>query len=210
MMRHAAVLVILGALASGCLLKDELHTWYVDHTGAVAWVVIEKDVRSDAQAAFDREAEEVAYWTAVKSETHHMARGLRQLGAQAMRTRVLRAETPFTVVTEGRFAGLDQLGQRLIVHAGLSGVSIVRQHEGMWEWTLTASDPHATSGAGGDLDEGIAALVAGLDRLRVVLVSGRFEHAAGFELSQDRRIAILAEDPPASDTAMMTLTLRWK
>lgn len=210
MLRHAALLLVLGTLTSGCLLKDELHTWYVDRTGAVLWVVIEKDVRSDAQAAADRDGEEATYWTSVKSETHHMARGLRLLGAEAMRTRAVRAESPFTVVTEGRFTGLGELGQRLIVHAGLTGSSIVTRADGMWEWTMTVRDPHATGDSMERVDDGLAALVAGLDKLQVVLVSGRFEEATGFGLSSDHRIATLKEDPSSNDESSVTLMLKWK
>ena len=207
---QAALLLVLGTLASGCLLKDELHAWYVDRTGGVVWVVIEKDIRSDAQAAADRDGEEATYWASVKSETHHMARGLRLLGAEAMRTRVLRAESPFTVVTEGRFAGLGELGQRLIVHAGLTGSSIATRADGKWEWTMTVRDPHATGDSTERVDDGLAALVAGLDKLEIVLVSGRFEDATGFDLSSDRRIATLKEDSSGNDESTVTLMLRWK
>jgi hypothetical protein len=208
--QRAAFLAILGTVTSGCLLKDELHTWYVDRIGGVVWVVTEKDVRSDAQAAADRDGEEAAYWASVKSETHHMARGLRLLGAEAMRTRVLRAESPFTVVTEGRFSGLGELGQRLIVHAGLTGSSIVTRPDGIWEWTMTVRDPHATGDSVERVDDGLTALLASLDKLQIVLVSGRFEAATGFDLSSDRRIASLTEEAPKSDETTITLMLRWR
>lgn len=208
-LQRAAFLAILGTVASGCLLKDEVHTWYVDRTGGVVWVVAEKDVRSDAQAAVDRDEEEAAYWAAVRSEMHPMARGLRLLGAEAMRTRAVRAESPFTVLTEGRFTGLGELGQRLIVHAGLRGSSIVTRAEGSWEWTMTVRDPHATGDPVERVDDGVLALLAGLDQLQIVLVSGRFEEASGFTLSPDRRIASMNESPQ-SDESIIRLMLRWR
>lgn len=209
-LRRAAFLAILGMVASGCLLKDELHTWYVDRAGRVVWVVTEKDVRSDAQAAVDRDQEEAGYWAAVRSEMHPMARGLRLLGAETMRTRAVRAESPFTVVTEGHFTGLGELGQRLIVHAGLRGSSIVTRPDGMWEWTMTVRDPHATGDSMEHVDEGLASLLGGLDKLQIVLVSGRFEDATGFGLSSDRRIATLNEDPSSNDETTVTLMLKWR
>jgi hypothetical protein len=207
---RAAMLSVLGAMATGCLLKEESHTWYVDHTGAVTWMVTEKDVRSDAQAVVDRQAEESAYWQAVKSEMHPMARGLRLLGADGLRTRVVRGESPFTVVTDGRFTGLDELGRRILAHAGLSGSSMVSKPDGAWEWTMIARDPHASDNPGDRVDEGLAALLAGLDTLQVVLASGRFESAIGFDLSQDRRIASFRDDGVNSDEMTMRVGLRWR
>jgi hypothetical protein len=208
--RSITILAFLGAAASDCLLKDESHTWYVDTAGRVTWSVTEKDVRSDAQAAHDRDAEESAYWSSVRSEMHAMARGLRVLGAMELRTRALRAEVPFTVVTEGRFQGLDELGQRLISQAGLTGSSVVRNSDNTWEWSMTARDPHVTS-EHTNVDEGLQALVASLDRLQVVLVAGRFESAAGFDLSPDRRIASVKSDVAVGgEEPTVTIILRWK
>lgn len=208
--QRAAVLAILAILTSGCLLKDELHTWYVDRTGRVVWVVTEKDVRSDAPAAVDRDQEEAGYWAAVRSEMHPMARGLRLLGAEAMRTRAVRAESPFTVVTEGHFTGLGELGQRLIVHAGLRGSSVVTRADGMWAWTMTVRDPQATGDSMDHVDEGLASLLGGLDKLQIVQVSGRFEEAAGFSLSRDQRVASFNEDASNGDDTTIRLILRWR
>ena len=209
-LRRAAMLVTLSVLAAGCLLKEESHTWYIDQAGAVTWTVSEKDVRSDAQAMVDRYSEESSYWQAVKSEMHPMGRGLRLLGAEKLRTRVLRAEAPFTVVTEGRFSGLDELGRRLLAHAGLSGSSVVLSTNGTWEWTMTARDPHASDNSSERVDDGLMALLANLDRLQVVLVTGRFDSAAGFTLSQDQRIASIQSDSSNSQETTITLNLKWR
>ena len=125
------------------------------------------------------------------------------------RTDICFAESPFTVVTEGHFTGLVELGQRLIVHAGLRGSSVVTRADGMWEWTMTVRDPHATGDSIDDVDEGLASLLGGLDKLQIVLVSGRFEEAAGFSLSSDRRVASLKEEP-STDDQLVTLMLTWK
>jgi hypothetical protein len=56
--------------------------------------------------------------------------------------------------------------------------------------------------------------MADMDTLRVVLVAGRFEHAEGFELSSDRRVASLktkeesTHDQPEEPT--VKLRLAWK
>jgi hypothetical protein len=194
--RAAAAVTALSISATGCLLKDTTHTWYLAPAGSVTWVVLEQDVRSDAQSAPDRASEEAGYWAGVQAENHTMARALRLLGPIGLRTRILRGEVPFTVVTEARFPSLGELGQRLLGQLRLSGSSVVEQERDVWTWTMTIRDPHAESGA--DRPDGETAELAGsLSALRVVLVTGRFEDAQGFTLSSDRRIATF--DQKAAD-----------
>ena len=194
---------------SGCLIKDVGQTWYVDQEGAVTWVVIEKDVRSDAGASADRLGEEAAYYQAVMTEMHPVAQGFRAVGASRLRTRVLRAERPFTVVTEGRFSGLDVLGQGLIAAAALTGSSIVTRDAEAWEWTLTMRESQSDTSR--DVSEDVQALLTDFERLRVVLVAGRFDRAHGFTLSQDRRVASFSEDgmSDADADGLHVLRLRW-
>jgi hypothetical protein len=203
----AAALAI--PLISGCLIREVSQTWYVAGDGGVTWVVIEKDVRSDAAAAADRQSEEQTYYQAVTSEIHPVAQGFRAVGAARLRTRVLRGELPFTVVTEGRFPGLDVLGQRVLAAGGLTGASIVVHEAGAWEWTLTARE--GTSDLDRDVSDDVQALLMDLERLNVVLVAGRFEAAQGFTLSPDRRIATFAEDAErqADASGVIVLRLRW-
>ena len=188
LLRTAALVVVLPCLAAGCLVKGVTQTWYVDASGAVTWVVLEKDVRSDADAPKDRQDEEGAYWVAVQQGNHPMAAGLRELGATRPRMLLLRDEVPYTVQTEGRFSGLDVLGQRLIAAVGVSGTSIVTREGAVWEWTMTVRDPKAT-GAAAEPSDNVQDLTDHLDALTVVLTSGRFESGEGFEISRDRRSA---------------------
>jgi len=214
MARFLRVAAIVGAAAvvmSGCLLKDTSETWYVDASGAVNWVVQEKDVRSDASAMADRQQEESVYWLAVQQQRHPIAMGLQELGGAKVRTAVLRGEVPYTVQTDARFSGLDEIGRRLLAAVGALGESAVT-HEGQtWEWTFVARDPQSL-GAASEPSEGVSALVDELKSLRVVLLAGRFESAQGFSLSNDRRIATFDEDFAESQNEQPTVTikLRWK
>jgi prevent-host-death family protein len=211
LLRTLSLVVVASFIASGCLMKDVTETWYVDQGGAVTWVVLEKDVRSDANAVQDRLDEESTYWAAVQQGNHPMAAGLRELGATRPRTLLLRGETPYTVQTEGRFSGLDELGQRLIGSLGASGSSIVTRDGATWEWTMTARDPKA-SGTTVEPSPGIEDLTDHLDELRVVLISGRFESAEGFEISSDKRSATwtVEESQSSQDEENPTITLRLK
>ena len=195
-------------LGSGCLIKEVSETWYLDETGAVTWVVVEKDVRSDAQAAADRQNEEQGYYDAVRREDHPVARGLRALDAARLRTRILRSELPYTVVTEGRFTNLEVLGQRMIAATGLAGTSVLVCDGAAWEWTLSVRDPHAENTKP---NEDVTALMGELDKLSVVLANGRFESAQVFTISSDRRVATFDEDQikDADENAVVVLRLRW-
>ena len=205
-----AILVIAAAAltSGGCLLKDVTETWYLEPDGGVTWVVMEKDVRSDAQAEADRRNEEETYYQDVMREVHPAARGFRALGAARLRTRILRSEIPFSVVTEGRFAALDDLGQRIISMSGLAGTSLLTRDGASREWTFTIRDPHAENSRP---DEDVMALLGDLDTLQVVLVTGRFESAQLFEISADRRVARIdrAQLKDMDESAVLVLKLKW-
>ena len=100
---NLTALVAMALGAAGCLQRDIAETWYVDGNGAVTWVVSERNVRSDSQAALDRRTEEGEYWLAVQQDRHGMVEGFRELRAERIRTVVLRAESPYAIQTEGRF-----------------------------------------------------------------------------------------------------------
>jgi len=201
-------LMAVAVAAGGCLQRDVTETWYVDANGAVTWVVNEQNVRSDSQSAADRRTEEGEFWLAVQQDRHGIAEGLRELRAERMRTVVLRAESPYTVQTEGRFTGLDILGQRLIAATGMTGSSVVQRRETTWEWTMTLRDPSALD-AMGDPSSGLQSLLDGIEHLRVVLVAGRFEAAEGFSLSNDRRVATFdLKEGRGNDQSQPAITLR--
>jgi hypothetical protein len=211
--KSLVTVALAAVVTSGCLLKDVTQTWYIEPAGAVTWVVLEKDVRSDANAPADRIAEEGAYWTAVQQNSHPIAAGLRELGASHPRTVVLRGDVPYSVQTEGRFDGLDVLGQRLIAGVGASGSSVITRNGTTWEWTMVVRDPKA-EGATVEPSEGIKALTENMDALKVVLIAGRFESAQGFSISNDQRTATWVESQSQSkqdeENPTITLKLKWK
>lgn len=204
---------LAGILTSACLVRETSETWYVAANGEVHWVVTEKDVRSDAKALPDRQDEESGYWLAVQQERHPIAAGLRELGGSKVRTLVLRGESPYTVQTDAKFSGLDEIGRRIIAAIGGMGTSIVTRESGTWEWKFVLHDPSAERSVA-EPSEGVSALINDIEHLRIVLVSGRFEEADGFDLSDDRRVATIktlddrSHDQP--DEPIVTLRLVWK
>jgi hypothetical protein len=205
-------LAVAGLMTTGCLQKDMSETWYLEPAGAVSWAVVETDVRSDAQAAFDRQNEESGYFSGVQRQDHPIARAFRELGFIDVRTRVLRDTVPYTVSTDAKAGRLDVLGQRLIMRLGLAGTSVLDRQADAWQWTFTVRDPHAEN-ATAPVSEDLQTLMNGFEGLKVVLVSGRFEDAYGFTLSSDHRVAKIQKlDDQVNghdDDPVVVLRLRW-
>lgn len=193
--RGLVMVAALPFVAAGCLLKDRTDTWYLEPSGVVTWSVLEKDVRSDAKAAADRQTEEGTYMSDVRNQVHPIARGFRALGAAEIRTKILRGSVPYSVVTEARFASLETMGQMLIARTGLSGSSILERDAVGATWTLTMRDPHAADTPEQN-DQDLNALIEGLEGLKVTLIDGRFVAAGsqGFTISSDGRVATLLAD----------------
>jgi len=211
--RHLSAVIGTLMLTTGCLLKDTTETWYLGATGVVTWVVSESDVRSDAQAAVDRQNEETTYRLAVERQDHSVARGLRRLGFTDIRTVVLRRDAPVTVRTEARAVAIGELGLRILQQTGLAGNSTLVRDGKTWVWTFTARDPHAPD-VTTPVDEDVEALIDDLSQLKVVTIGGRFEAASGFELSADQRVATFKDrtgrdDAHDADATAITLRLSW-
>jgi hypothetical protein len=206
--RSTAALTALLFAASGCLLKEVNHTWYLDPvSGAVTWTVFERDVRSDAATLADRTIEELQYWNAVQTESHPVANGLREFGGLDLRTRVIRSRVPYSVVTDASFPAIDELGRRLMALAGLPGSSLLERDGDAVQWTLLVRDPHAEDPSPSDA---VSALLGDLLGLRVVLTEGRFESGVGFTFDADKRVARFEEPDEGVEQVMMELRLRWK
>ena len=210
-MRKLSVIaaVLLAMSAAACIKRDSAATWYVDAAGRVTWSILERDIRSDASARGDRDAEESQFIAAVKSNQHGAAKGLARLGASQLKVTILQEKPPFTVLTEGQFPGLDEMGQRLITRFGLSGASEVIRDGNTWTWSMHISDPKASAGPESDGNE-LADLLG--DRLTVALREGRFLSAVSFTLDDEARIATLKSDEKltADETGVMRFQLRWE
>lgn len=209
--RSAAVVAIAAALASGCLEKEERHTWYLDAaTSSVTWAVSEHDVRSDEKDSAKRLAEEADYWRNVRAETHGAARGFRALGGSRVRTLVLRGEVPFSIVTDAGFPTIDELGRRILARVDAIGTSVLERDGESLIWTMKATEGEGKPDQGSSDDVG--GVVLGLfESLRVVLPSGHFESAVGFKLDAHGRVATIDEDQfrEVDKNTEVVLILRW-
>lgn len=211
MLEIAAFLAATALVIPGCLLKETTQVCYIDASGGVTWVITETDVRSDANNATDRQQEESVYWLAVQQQRHPIAMGLQELGGTKVRTTALRTEAPYTVRTEARFSGLDEIGRRMLAAIGALGESTMKREGTKFEWKMVARDPHSI-GSVNEPSEGVSAVLSEFDSLRIVLLTGKFESADGFEISRDGRIATidkkLGENQPEEQA--ITIRLAWK
>ncbi len=186
--------------APGCLVKDVTQTVYLEPGGTVTWAVLEKDVRSDGHTADD----------AVAIGRHPVALAFSQLRPTDLRTTILRAERPYTVLTEARFTSLDQVMRLFTSKLGARATSTLERHNGLVMWTLTVYPGSMES----DENETVAPLIDFFDRGRFVLASGQFRGAVGLDLSEDRHVATIhmPEDVSgegASTTEPLRLSLEW-
>ena len=177
-----------------CLTKETSSTLYLDPGGTVTWSVLDRNVRSGG-------AEELEYLNAIVRDDHGVTRAFRKLGALEVSTQVLRSIRPYSVLAEGRFSGIDILGQRLLDACGLRGLSTLRQHpDGSTTWILVV---HADEQASADDSVGI-----GDDQTKIVLTRGRFLSAEGFVIAGDEA-TFPSDSPEPEEGTPITLSLTW-
>jgi hypothetical protein len=168
-------------MTAGCLQKETSHTLYLAPDGSVEWVTSEVNVHSDETDPGKRLAEEQQYIGAALVGTNDVARGFDALGPQsAVRTRVLRDERPFHVVTDAHFRATDRVLERLFTEMGVrTSASLVQDAD---QVTL-----RVRLDFGRPLDERetpVSALFDDIDHVRFVLTEGHFGAVTGFDVTE--------------------------
>ena len=186
--RIAAAAVLLAA--SACIKEENTVTLYVDPTGSVTWSIFEKNIRSDEKDRDARITEEQAFIVAARVHQHPAMTGMQRLAATDVKDTILQDKPPFSVMTEGRFRSLEELGRRLLVVYRMQGTSVVTRDQEKWVWTLTIEAVPS------DFSEQDTAELTALvgQKLHVALREGEFVDADGFSINEDRRLAELSGD----------------
>ena len=195
-LKHATLVPAL-ALCAACLDSDTLHDLYLDPDGSVVWTVTEREVRSTAESPEERRREEHEYLDAAAGEAHAVARGLWRAGARDVSTTVVRDARPLTVATRGAFGGIDEAFSGLLEGLGLEH-DVVLEAGADGALVLEIAFEERTDEAPVEPDEDVLALAGALGGVRVVLTSGVFVDASGFEVEPDGTAARMVE-PPFSD-----------
>jgi hypothetical protein len=209
-MRRWVVVVGAAALAlSGCILKDTTHTLLLEPGGAVTWVVVERNMRSDASTPAKRQAEETALLDGIQSGEHEVARALCELGASSVDVRLVRDCRPYAVWTEARFVAVDAMLEALLAELELPGtVELWREGE-LVHLELEASLQEDAATTTGD-DGAVLSLVGDLESLEIILSEGHFVAAQGFEVAGDRAVPLpLTEEQVKANGGRVSLSLTW-
>lgn len=184
-------------LAAGCVRKETSHTLYLDPNGAVTWMVLEKDIRSDAHDRRERDQKEEDFMAPRRSGEHGMAQALEQLDAEWVETRVLRDTRPYMVVTEARFDSLDRVIQSFFEQLGAPVYAELRADGDRTRLVILCNledwDEAEQSESEGEEDDVLVELMFDADEYRLVLTEGEFVDARGFELADEKTVAVLID-----------------
>ena len=208
--QRLGVIVLAAAAASGCLQQETTHTLYLSPDGRMSWMVVEKDVRSDETDPYRRLVEEQRYILAAAADGHGVGRGLAALAPSRLRTRVLRNERPFVVVTEAEFSSLEFAIRRILTELAVEADVNVADDGRLTTLTIRANAANAE--ADDVRDTPVSELFEELDRYRITLTDGRFIRATGFTLSDGDTVAVPIETPWAAIAAnggILEMSLTW-
>jgi len=194
--KHAGFSIVAGAamLAAGCLQKDTTHTLCLSPDGAVTWIVAENNVYSDEGDAAKRTSEEQTYITAASAGRHGVALALEAMDPMGpVRTRVLRDEAPFLVVTDAKFHSIERVMTRLFGDVpGAAAVNLAADGRRMTlKMTFDFSVEQPENQA--EQESPVSAIVNDMDHLAIILTQGRFVAATGFDLESGIK-ATVSED----------------
>ena len=206
------MLLLIAAVAGGCLRKNTVHTIHLSPDGSARWTVEESHVYSDEEDAGARFTEEQAYIGAALMGAHPVARALQVIGPDSLvTTTVVRDERPFHVITQARFARIDHAVERLFREAGIRADATLEGSERRQRLRITFDFTALVQ----ERDSPALVLLEDLEQYRFVLTEGRFVAGGGFD-TPDRSTAVISRDflttlQHAIDTRTpIELTLTWE
>lgn len=206
MKKKACVLVLAVVTLSGCIVGETDHGIVIEGDGSVSWMVLERQVRSNAEESGERTSEEQAFLDELRRGEHPVEQAFRRLGAESVDLQLLRDRRPFAVWTEARFASVESLAWELVNQLGLEG-EVKYRDDGELHRLEVLIDPSTFEG---ELeDEAVRALVDELSSYRVFINEGRFLATEGFEIVDDGMTAIPIERSEDQEESPLRLTLEW-
>jgi hypothetical protein len=204
-----AAAICAALLPLGCIVQSTTHTLLLDPDGALTWVVLERNARSDSDSPEERAREEGEFLTAARSGSNGAASSLRLLGGEGVAVEVLRDRRPFAVWTEARFASAADAAERFLAAHGVPACASFSTDgiEARLELSLQIAHDEASSDNGDDLGLPIP---DDLDPLEILLTEGRFIAAEGFAFDGDRAELLPVTDEELEERGgALTLSLTW-
>jgi hypothetical protein len=181
------VVLLLPSLA--CLEIQGSHTLYLSADGTVVWSVLEQGIRFDGPTLEARHEKEEGFLDRVSGSEHIAARALEVLYPSSLTTRVLREETPQTILTEAHFPGIDRVFQNLFTFYELPSTVELRIEEERAYLEIRFWMNTEESEKDDEKTEYDSFLLALLVECRIVLTEGKFIEARGFEIIEGGRVA---------------------
>ncbi|MCP4656210.1 MAG: hypothetical protein GY856_12425 [bacterium] len=206
-----SAVAMIALLTTGCLIKHTRHTLYLDPDGGVSWMVIEKDIRSVAEEAEERDAQESEYLDLFAAGRHPVAVALEMLGGANLRSSWLRDRRPYATVTEAEFGSVETLVREFFAQLAVPG-EVELSHEGSRHELVMTVLVEDEGEEPPEAAEELLALVEDAEAYRIVLTAGEFVDAEGFTLYEDDTVAMfdeLTEDELAALGGVLTLRLSW-
>lgn len=208
-MTFLLTLLTLLALTTGCIIGDTTHRLYIDPSGAVSWVVLERDLRSASASEEKRRSEEGSLLSNTEIGQHSVARAFDLLSPTAVEYRILRSQRPYAVWTEAQFPSIDDLAHDLLRELAVDATVKMWTQDDITHLRITVD---ATQDHDGFEDDTILALAEDLEDYRLLMTTGRFVDAVGFRLEEEGTVAIPLEykQPEGEEaTEPIVLSLSW-
>ena len=208
MKKHFWIVIVLTVMLGGCIVGETSHRIYIEPGGLVQWVVLETELRSNADTPERRANEEARLVESVVVDDHPVRRAFELLGAQDSRSELLRDRRPYAVWTEARFRSVEEVVREALYWLGIRGEVSFTTIDGISRlqvWLPPDQDDEV-------VDESVLNLVADLEDYRIVLTEGRFVEAMGFELEEEGRVAVPKAPIEQDDdraAAPLVLVLAW-
>ncbi len=202
---------LMVATLSGCVLDRTTHTLFIEEDGSITWRVLQDYVRSDEENPAKRDKEEEDYLVDVETREDTWTTKLDAFGPTEMDSWLIRDRRPYTLWVEARFEDPDALAHMLLDAQWMEGDASVKQDGERYtmdiQMTLEPKDYQTY------LDLNTEEFAAFGSEHRVVLARGRFVEATGFDLSDDRTVAVVrkldAEEMEAMEGTTVAYSLSW-
>lgn len=195
-MKRTALLLVVAMTCPGCLTFETRYDLYLQPDGSVQWMTMQFNVRSDEANPVSRAEEEARFLSAALEGRHNAALDLEAFGGQDIRTRILRDEVPYNVLTSARFRSIEEVMRNILREVG-TGHEVVLEHGVMVNGVrcerltirLRIEDQPSSDG-----DSPVKDLMEGLTEMRINLQKGRFVAAEGFDVSTGVQARGLADE----------------
>jgi hypothetical protein len=208
-MKKKALTLVAAAmvLTAACINQNNRHIFYLDPDGAVTWTVVQEEIRSDAEDKLERIQEEREFLKAVDRGEHDVARAFGRLGALWVDAQLVRAERPYTVVTEARFESVARAMEEFLTRVGLEAAAHLETDGDLMRLTFCYREVEDEA-EGSEDDEVVENLIGDHEAYRFVLTEGKFIDAQGFRLEAGDTAAVLVEVDENNDGAAIH-SLTW-